>query len=161
MTRGALALMESEAELAGVLAHEVGHVNRRHVIEGIRKSDMMQSVRDESGISGTTLDRAVGQGANAIFSGYSREDESEADSLGVEYAAGAGYDPQGLPRFVSHLNRHAGKDRWRRCSRPTRRRTRASRGSGASSPAILARRRERWRSASRRTCIRPAQPSRP
>jgi predicted Zn-dependent protease len=109
VTRGALALMESEAELAGVLAHEVGHVNRRHVIEGIRKSDMMQTVRDESGLSGTTLDRAVGQGANAIFSGYSREDESEADSLGVEYAAGAGYDPQGLPRFVSHLNRHAGE----------------------------------------------------
>jgi predicted Zn-dependent protease len=109
VTRGALALMESEAELAGVLAHEVGHVNRRHVIEGIRKSDLMQSVRDESGISGTTLDRAVGQGANAIFSGYSREDESEADSLGVEYAAGAGYDPHGLPTFVSHLNRHAGE----------------------------------------------------
>ena len=109
VTRGALALMESEAELAGVLAHEVGHVNRRHVIEGLRKSDLMQSVRDESGISGTTLDRAVGQGANAVFSGYSRGDESEADSLGVEYAAGAGYDPQGLPRFVSHLNRHAGE----------------------------------------------------
>ena len=109
VTRGALALMESEAELAGVLAHEVGHVNRRHVIEGIRKSDLMQTVRDESGISGTTLDRAVGHGADAIFSGYSREDESEADSLGVEYAAGAGYDPHGLPTFVSHLNRHAGE----------------------------------------------------
>lgn len=109
VTRGALGLMENEAELAGVLAHEVGHVNRRHVIEGLRKSDMMQSIRDESGLTGTTLDRAVGQGANAIFSGYSREDESEADSLGVEYAAGAGYDPQGLPTFVAHLNRHAGE----------------------------------------------------
>lgn len=109
VTRGALGLMESEAELAGVLAHEVGHVNRRHVIEGLRKSDMMQSVRDEAGITGTTLDRAVGQGANVLFSGYSREDESEADSLGVEYAVGAGYDPQGLPTFVSHLSRHAGE----------------------------------------------------
>jgi predicted Zn-dependent protease len=109
VTRGALALMESEAELAGVLAHEVGHVNRRHVIEGIRKSDFWREVRDQSGISGTTLDRAVGAGSNVVFSGYSREDEAEADSLGVEYAASAGYDPEGLPTFVSHLSRHSGE----------------------------------------------------
>jgi predicted Zn-dependent protease len=109
VTRGALGLMENEAELAGVLAHEVGHVNRRHVIEGIRKSDFWREVRDQSGISGTTLDRAVGAGSNVVFSGYSREDEAEADSLGVEYAASAGYDPEGLPTFVSHLSRHSGE----------------------------------------------------
>ena len=109
LTRGALGLMESEAELAGVLAHEVGHVNRRHVIEGIRKADFMREVRDQAGISGSTLDRAVGAGSNVLFSGYSREDEAEADSLGVLYAASAGYDPAGLPTFVSHLNRHAGE----------------------------------------------------
>ncbi len=107
VTRGALGLMESEAELAGVLAHEVGHVNRRHVIEGIRKADFWKNVRDQAGISGTTLDRAVGAGSNVVFSGYSREDEAEADSLGVEYAASAGYDPNGLVTFVSHLSRHA------------------------------------------------------
>ena len=107
VTRGALGLMESESELAGVLAHEVGHVNRRHVIEGIRKSDFMREVRDQAGLTGSTLDRAVGAGANVLFSGYSREDEAEADSLGVIYAGGAGYDPTGLPTFVSHLNRHA------------------------------------------------------
>ena len=109
LTRGALGLMESEAELAGVLAHEVGHVNRRHVIEGIRKADFMREVRDQAGISGSTLDRAVGAGSNVLFSGYSREDEAEADSLGVLYAASAGYDASGLPTFVSHLNRHAGE----------------------------------------------------
>ena len=107
LTRGALGLMESEAELAGVLAHEVGHVNRRHVIEGIRKADFMREVRDQAGISGSTLDRAVGAGSNVLFSGYSREDEAEADSLGVLYAASAGYDATGLPTFVSHLNSHA------------------------------------------------------
>ncbi len=109
VTRGALALMENEAELAGVLAHEVGHVNRRHVVEGIRKSDFWREVRDQAGITGTTLDRAVGAGSNVLFSGYSRQDEAEADSLGVEYAASAGYDPGGLPTFVSHLSRHAGE----------------------------------------------------
>ena len=109
VTRGALALMESEAELAGVLAHEVGHVNRRHVIEGIRKASFMSEVRDQAGISGAVLDRAVGAGANVLFSGYSRADEAEADSLGVLYAASAGYAASGLPTFVSHLNRHAGE----------------------------------------------------
>jgi predicted Zn-dependent protease len=106
LTRGALGLMESEAELAGVLAHEVGHVNRRHVIEGIRKADFMREVRDQAGLSGSTLNRAVGAGSNVLFSGYSREDEAEADSLGVLYAASAGYDPAGLPTFVSHLSSH-------------------------------------------------------
>jgi predicted Zn-dependent protease len=109
LTRGALGLMESEAELAGVLAHEVGHVNRRHVIEGIRKADFMREVRDQAGINGAMLNRAVGAGANVLFSGYSRADEAEADSLGVLYAASAGYDPAGLPTFVSHLRRHAGE----------------------------------------------------
>jgi len=109
ITRGALGIMESEAELAGVLAHEVAHVNRRHVIEGIRKADFMREVRDQAGLSGSTLDRAVGAGSNVLFSGYSREDEAEADSLGVLYAASAGYDPAGLPTFVSHLNSRAGQ----------------------------------------------------
>ena len=109
ITRGALGLIESEAELAGVLAHEVGHVNRRHVIEGIRKADFMREVRDQAGLSGSTLDRAVGAGSNVLFSGYSREDEAEADSLGIVYAASAGYDPTGLPTFVSHLNSRAGQ----------------------------------------------------
>jgi beta-barrel assembly-enhancing protease len=107
VTRGALNLMESESELAGVLAHEVGHVNRRHVIEGIRKADFMHEVRDQAGISGATLDRAVGAGSNVLFSGYSRQDEAEADSLGVLYAASAGYEAAGLPTFVSHLGSHA------------------------------------------------------
>jgi predicted Zn-dependent protease len=109
VTRGALNLMENEAELAGVLAHECGHVNRRHVIEGIRKADFWKNVRDQAGITGTTLDRAVGAGSNVIFSGYSRNDEAEADSLGIEYAASAGYDPNGLINFVSRLSRHAGE----------------------------------------------------
>lgn len=109
ITRGALGIMQSEAELAGVLAHEVGHVNRRHVIEQIRKSSTMAAVRDQSGISGTVLDQVVGNGANVLFTGLSRENELEADSLGQEYAAAAGYDPGGLASFVGHLSSHAGE----------------------------------------------------
>ncbi len=109
VTRGALGLMQNEAELAGVLAHEVGHVNRRHVINQIRKSDTMREVRNQLDLQGATLDRVVGTGANALFMGLSRGDEMEADSLGLEYASGAGYDPGGLAAFVGRLNRHAGE----------------------------------------------------
>ncbi len=109
VTRGALGLMRSEAELAGVLAHEVGHVNARHVINQIRKSDTMRGIRDLAGIQGTTLDRVVGTGADALFTGLSREDELQADSLGIEYASAAGYDPGGLAAFIGRLNAHAGE----------------------------------------------------
>lgn len=109
ITRGALGLIESEAELAGVLAHEVAHVNRRHVIEQIRKSDIMREVRDQLELTGSRLDRVIGTGANALFMGLSREDELEADSLGFEYAAGVGYDPGGLAAFVARLERQGGE----------------------------------------------------
>ena len=109
ITRGALDLIESESELAGVLAHEVGHVNRRHVIEQIRKSDTMRAVRDQVNVSGAVLDQVVGTGANALFTGLSRDDELQADSLGFEYAASAGYDPSGLASFIARLDRHAGE----------------------------------------------------
>ncbi len=109
VTRGALGLMQSEAELAGVLAHEVAHVNQRHVINQIRKSDTMREVRSQLDLQGTTLDRVVGTGSDALFMGLSRGDEMEADSLGLEYAASAGYDPGGLAAFVARLDRHAGE----------------------------------------------------
>jgi predicted Zn-dependent protease len=109
VTRGALALMRSEAELAGVLAHEVGHVNRKHVINQIRKSDTMREVRDQLDIQGATLDRVVGTGANALFMGLSRGDELEADSVGLEYASAAGYDPGALAAFITRLDQHAGE----------------------------------------------------
>jgi predicted Zn-dependent protease len=109
VTRGALDLIRNEAELAGVLAHEVGHVNRKHVINQLRKSDAMREVRDQLDLKGATLDRVVGTGADALFMGLSRDDELEADSLGLEYASAAGYDPGGLAAFVTRLEHHAGE----------------------------------------------------
>jgi len=106
ITRGALDLMENEAELAGVLAHEVGHVNKRHVIEQLRRSDFMQSVQDQTGITGAKLQQVVGQGSNVLFTGLSRDNELQADSVGIELAASAGYDPGGLAAFIGRLASH-------------------------------------------------------
>ena len=103
ITRGALELIENESELAGVLAHEVGHVNKRHVVDQIRKSDVLREVQAETGINGEKLLQVVGAGVNVLFTGLSRGDETEADSLGVEYAKRAGYDARGLSTFISRL----------------------------------------------------------
>jgi predicted Zn-dependent protease len=103
ITRGALALMESEAELAGVLAHEVAHVDEKHVLNDIRQQGVMNTAQDEAQLSGALLDRISGAGAGLLFGGLSREAEEEADSLGMLYASAVGYRPDGMMQFLEHL----------------------------------------------------------
>jgi beta-barrel assembly-enhancing protease len=103
ITRGALALMEDEAELAGVLAHEVAHVDEKHVLEQIRRSAVLGSARSESQLTGVVLDQVAAAGSGLIFTGLGRGDELEADSLGILYSAAVGYDPDGLRRFLLRL----------------------------------------------------------
>jgi beta-barrel assembly-enhancing protease len=111
ITKGALNLIENEAELAGVLAHELGHVNRRHVIEQIRKVDVLREVREQSGIEGDKLDKVVGHGANVLFTGLSRSDEAEADSLALQYVSSAGYDTRGFADFITRLGARSSESR--------------------------------------------------
>jgi predicted Zn-dependent protease len=103
LTKGALALMESEAELAGVLAHELAHVDQKHVIEEIRRSAVFQQATDETQLQGALLDRISEAGTTLLFTGLSRGDELQADSLGLMYAAAAGYRTDGLLQFLRHL----------------------------------------------------------
>lgn len=108
VTRGALALMSDEAMLAGVLGHEVGHVNRRHVVKEIRahaRSELgLEEITEQINLTGEEyLEQTIQLGTAALFMGLSREDELEADAYGVEVAAGAGYDPNGLTRFLAAL----------------------------------------------------------
>lgn len=103
ITRGALELIESEAELAGVLAHEVAHVDEKHVLEEIRRGDVLTSAREEMELDGAVLDRVAGLGASVLFTGLGRTEELEADSLGAVYAAASGYHNGGLRRFVARL----------------------------------------------------------
>lgn len=105
VTRGALALMETEAELAGVLAHEVSHVDEKHVLDEIRRSSVIEQARDEADIEGPLLDRLAEAGSTLLFTGLSREDELEADSLGVIYAEATGYRSRGLLDFLDRLRR--------------------------------------------------------
>jgi beta-barrel assembly-enhancing protease len=103
VTRGALALMEDEAELAGVLAHEVAHVDEKHVLEQIRRSAVLSTARSETQLTGAILDQVAAAGSGLLFTGLGRGDELEADSLGILHAASVGYDPDGLRRFLARL----------------------------------------------------------
>ena len=105
ITRGMLAYLNSEAELAAVLGHEIGHVTARHSVR-------QQSTSAVTGILGAVLAASTGiQGADsltsmagtAIVRGYGREHELEADRLGAEYLARSGYDPDAMLKVVSVL----------------------------------------------------------
>lgn len=108
VTRGALDLMDDEAMLAGVLAHELGHVNARDVIAEIQSKARtalgIEEAAERVDIAGEEyLLLAVETGTTALFMGLSREDEMAADAYAVRTAAAAGYDPAGLERFVARL----------------------------------------------------------
>jgi predicted Zn-dependent protease len=105
ITRGMLAYLNSEAELAAVLGHEIGHVTARHSVR-------QQSTSAVTGLLGTVLAASTGvQGADtltnlagtAIVRGYGREHELEADRLGAEYLARSGYDPEAMLKVVGIL----------------------------------------------------------
>lgn len=112
VTRGALERMEDEAELAGVLAHEIGHVNRRHIVEALdirapEDSPMAGITRFFGGATEAArvaFSQAVDQAMEVLFEdGLEREDELEADEYGLILATRAGYDPRGLARFMGRL----------------------------------------------------------
>jgi predicted Zn-dependent protease len=105
ITRGLLAYLNSEAELAAVLGHEIGHVAARHSIR-------QQSTAAVTGILGAVVSASTGaQGADtlsnmastAIIRGYGRDHELEADRLGAEYMAKSGYDPNAMLEVVGVL----------------------------------------------------------
>jgi predicted Zn-dependent protease len=101
ITRGALALIESEAELAGVLAHEIIHVTEKHTIKSIQKSKAVQMGASET-LSGSSalLERAVtATYDNIVEKGFGREEENESDEKGVALANRIGYAPDGLSAF--------------------------------------------------------------
>ena len=108
VTRGLLQSAHSEAELAGVLAHEIGHVLRRHHLEAIRNEAMRSIAADlaseavrQQGFNATPF---IQTGMKLYARGLDRDDEYEADRIGVVVATRAGYEPYGLPRVLLTLN---------------------------------------------------------
>ena len=109
VTRGLLALASDTAELAAVLSHEIAHVTLRHAsLRGEREArDVLVSrvVADVLGDPGEGA--ALRRRARATLAGFSREQELEADRVGVATLAAAGFDPHAGARFLRSLGRHA------------------------------------------------------
>jgi predicted Zn-dependent protease len=105
LTRGLMALVNNEAELAGVMAHEIGHVTARHSAQRYNRSVFAQLGAAVLGavVGSRELSQIAGLGAAAYVQGYSREQEFEADQLGVRYLVRAGYDPGAMADFLETL----------------------------------------------------------
>ena len=108
ITRGILAYLGSEAELAAVLGHETGHVTARHSVQQMSAATaanvgatligvFVPALRNQAG------DTAINLLGGALLSGYGREHELEADKLGADYLYRTGYDPQAMIKVVGVL----------------------------------------------------------
>ena len=121
ITRGIMPFLDNEAQLAGVLGHEIGHVTARHAAQQYTRA------------SATSIGMLIGSifvpgvapfsdlaqaGLGVAFMKFSRGDELQADALGAEYAAAGGWDPAQVPAFLTTLSRvdelsdHSGTPNW-------------------------------------------------
>lgn len=104
---GLIATADNEAELASVIAHEIGHVVGKHSQAQIRQQAITQGLLTAAGLDSTQL---VQLGVTlALDLPHSREDEYEADLLGLQMLKFAGYAPGGMVDFMSKLQRLSGK----------------------------------------------------
>jgi predicted Zn-dependent protease len=116
---GLVKATRSEAELAGVLAHEIAHVGLRHPTNQASKAYVAQAgigiigalLGSGDASTSTEIMKTVGGvGLNALFLRYSRKAETEADVSGTQIMARAGYDPMDMARFFQHLKTLAGRE---------------------------------------------------
>lgn len=115
--RGAIQAATTEAQLAGVLAHEIAHISQRHAADQITKALVANGLL---GLLGAVLGndsggaRAAQKGAQILAGGYmlkfSRDDEREADAVGAAMMRRAGWDARGLIEFMETIRREQGRD---------------------------------------------------
>jgi predicted Zn-dependent protease len=112
-TTGILKRMDNEAELAGVLGHEIGHVAARHGAKQLQASlgyNILASIL----LKGTSKDiqKVTNTATSLLFLGYGRTYEFQADWLGTQYAYDAGYDPRGMRDFLVKLKGLEKREPW-------------------------------------------------
>ena len=108
VTRGILAHLNSEAELAGVVGHEIGHVTARHSASQMTKQQLAQVGLAVGAIASPQVGRYAGlatQTLGVLFLKYSRDNERQADDLGLRYMRRVSYDPREMPHVFEMLTR--------------------------------------------------------
>jgi predicted Zn-dependent protease len=112
ITRGALARMRDESELAGVLSHEIGHIVRHHGLDAVRGAGLIDAGKTLA--QGSDWYSQFGEASDVVVDGvtkkgFTQQQEFDADTEGVKIVTAAGYDPNGLLRFLQRLNQEKGK----------------------------------------------------
>jgi predicted Zn-dependent protease len=114
--RGTIDAARTEAQLAGVIAHEVAHIANRHAAEQITKGSIANvglGILDAvigSGTASRIARLGAGVAAQATMMKFSRDDEREADLKALQYMTRAGYDPRGMVEFLRVLRAQQGRD---------------------------------------------------
>lgn len=106
LTKGLYKRLNNEAELAGVLAHEIAHVAKGHHMKVLKKSALISMVAQTASkeIKGdAVVQNLIGNGAEIMARGLDKDAEFEADRIGVVFAARAGYEPWGLPSVLQDM----------------------------------------------------------
>jgi predicted Zn-dependent protease len=120
ITAGLLKHLKSEGQVAGVLAHEIGHVIGRHSAEQLAKNQLTQGLAGAAGIAAYDPDRPGRSVVNAAVAAaiakvvslrFGRNDELEADRLAVKYTGAAGYDPRAMIQVMQILQEQGGGGR--------------------------------------------------
>ncbi|MBT8471615.1 MAG: M48 family metalloprotease [Marinicaulis sp.] len=105
VTRGLMSLASSEAELAGVIGHEIGHIFKRHTAKRVSRGNLAQIGAVAAAILTGDADTAqmVGQGAQLYLLRFSRSQEYESDLIGTRLLGASGYNPLGAAQFLNTL----------------------------------------------------------
>lgn len=107
LTKGLYRQLKNEAELAGVLGHEIGHVVKKHQLKLIQKQQLISLgagvLGGKLGANDQTIRKVIGSGAEICARSLDKDAEYEADRIGVVLAARAGYEPYGLPEVLQVL----------------------------------------------------------
>ena len=112
ITRGIMAYMNSEAELAGVVGHEIGHVTARHSAKQYSNAQVAQLGLGLGTVLAPEFAHYAGmaaQGIGLLFMRFSRDHERQSDDLGVEYATKVGYDAREMSNFFHTLDKMQGE----------------------------------------------------
>lgn len=114
VTKGLYRQLRNEAELAGVLGHEIAHVAKKHHLNVLKKSMLIgalgQAASKQAQGSDAVIQNLIGNGAEIMARSLDKDAEYEADRIGAVYAARAGYDPWGLPAVLQDLSALPAKD---------------------------------------------------
>ncbi len=114
LTKGLYRKLQNEAQLAGVLGHEIAHVVKKHQLKVLQKQQLLSMgaglLSDKYAKDNALISKAIGSGAEISARSLDKSAEYEADRLGLSYATRAGYEPYGLAEVLQTLGQSSSSD---------------------------------------------------